>query len=105
MTSNPLRRAGLALGLLLGCVYVIVALLGPNGVPALLAERREVLRMQRANADLEKDRDALRLRVQQLKEDQQTQELAIRGTGKAKANEVIIKVDPPKKPATPQTIP
>lgn len=97
MESNPLRRVSLALGLLLAGVYMIVALLGPNGVPALLAERREVLRMQRVNADLQKDRDELRIRVQQLQDDEQTQELAIRGTGKARRNEVIIKVDPPKK--------
>ncbi len=95
--STIIRRAGLALGLLTAGVYVVVALLGPNGVPALLMQRQDLQVLETQNANLARERDELRYRVGALERDSQTQELEVRRQlGKAKKGEVIIKVDPPK---------
>ena len=95
--STIIRRAGLALGLLTASVYVVVALLGPNGVPALLKQRQNLQVLETQNANLARERDELRYRVDALDRDTQTQELEVRRQlGKAKKGEVIIKVDPPK---------
>jgi cell division protein FtsB len=96
LQSSPIRRAGLALGMLLAGVYVVVVLLGPNGVPALMKQREELVQLQTVNANLAQQRDALKYRVQALEKDAQTQELEVRRQlGKAKKGEYIIKVDPP----------
>jgi cell division protein FtsB len=95
--STIIRRAGLAIGLLTAGVYVVVALLGPNGVPALLKQRQDLQVLETQNANLARERDELRYRVGALERDSQTQELEVRRQlGKAKKGEVIIKVDPPK---------
>ncbi len=95
--STIIRRAGLALGLLTASVYVVVALLGPNGVPALLQQRQSLQILETQNANLARERDELRYRVDALDRDTQTQELEVRRQlGKAKKGEIIIKVDPPK---------
>ena len=95
--STIIRRAGLALGLLTASVYVVVALLGPNGVPALLKQRQNLQVLETQNANLARERDELRYRVDALDRDTQTQELEVRRQlGKAKKGEFIIKVDPPK---------
>ncbi len=95
--SRILRRAGLALGLLTAGVYVVVALLGPNGVPALLKQRADLRQLQAQNANLARERDELKYRVDALDRDAQTQELEVRRQlGKARKGEIIIKVDPPK---------
>jgi len=96
--STFIRRAGLALGLLTASVYAVVVLMGPNGVPALLKQREDLQQLQTENADLARERDELKYRVDALENDAQTQELEVRrGLGKARQGEVIIKVDPPKK--------
>ncbi|MBZ2185357.1 MAG: septum formation initiator family protein [Bryobacter sp.] len=95
--STILRRVGLALGLLTAGVYVVVVLLGPNGVPALLKQRADLRQLQAQNADLARERDELKYRVDALDRDAQTQELEVRRQlGKARKGEIIIKVDPPK---------
>jgi cell division protein FtsB len=96
--STLVRRAGLALGLITAAAYAVVALLGPNGMPALLKQRQELQALQLRNADLARVRDELKYRVDALDRDEQTQELEVRRKlGKAKQGEVIIKVDPPAK--------
>jgi cell division protein FtsB len=95
--STIIRRAGLALGLLTASVYVVVALLGPNGVPALLKQRQDLKVLETQNANLARERDELKYRVDALERDSQTQELEVRRQlGKARKGETIIKVDPPK---------
>ena len=96
--SAILRRAGLALGLLTAGMYVVVALLGPNGVAALRKQRQDLQQLETRNANLAQERDDLLYRVTALQRDSQTQELeARRQLGKAKKGEYIIKVDPPKR--------
>ena len=95
--SAILRRAGLALGLLTAGVYVVVVLLGPNGVTALRKQRQDLQQLETRNANLARERDELMYRVTALEKDSQTQELeARRQLGKAKKGEYIIKVDPPQ---------
>ncbi|WP_080508059.1 FtsB family cell division protein [Bryobacter aggregatus] len=95
--SALIRRAGITLGLLTAGVYVVVALLGPNGVAALRQQRHDLQLLETRNANLARERDELRYRVTALEKDAQTQELeARRQLGKAKKGEFIIKVDPPK---------
>ena len=95
--SALIRRAGLALGLLTAGVYVVVALLGPNGVAALRKQRQDLQQLETRNANLTQQRDDLLYRVNALENDSQTQELEVRRQlGKAKSGETIIKVDPPK---------
>jgi cell division protein FtsB len=95
--STLIRRAGLAIAMLTVSVYVIVALLGPNGVPALLKQREDVKALEAENANLARERDELKYRVTALEKDSQTQELEVRRQlGKARKGEVIIKVDPPQ---------
>ena len=78
-------------------VYVVVALLGPNGVAALRKQRQDLQQLETRNANLTQQRDDLRYRVNALENDSQTQELEVRRQlGKAKSGEYIIKVDPPK---------
>ncbi|MBM3760410.1 MAG: septum formation initiator family protein [Acidobacteria bacterium] len=94
--STILRRAGLALGMLTASVYVVVALLGPNGVPALLKQRQDLKALETQNANLARERDELKYRVDALERDSQTQELEVRRQlGKARKGEIVIKVDPP----------
>lgn len=91
----PFRRAGLILGLMLAAAYVTVALLGPNGVSALVKQREELDSLERDNANLQKIRDELRDNVKALESDKETQELEARGKlGKVKRGEKVIKVDP-----------
>ncbi len=81
---------------MLAGAYVTVALLGPNGVSALVKQRRELDQLERENADLMKMRDELKETARGLQEDRETQELKAReALGKAKRGEVIIKVDTP----------
>lgn len=95
--STLIRRAGLALGLLTASVYVVVALLGPNGVPALMKQRQDLKILETQNANLAREREELRYRVDALERDSQTQELEVRRQlGKARKGEVVIKVDPPQ---------
>ncbi len=95
--STIIRRAGIAIGLLTASVYVVVVLLGPNGVPALMKQRDDLKGLETQNANLARERDELKYRVQALEKDSQTQELEVRRQlGKARKGEVIIKVDPPK---------
>jgi len=94
--STILRRVGLALGMLTASVYVVVALLGPNGVPALLKQRQDLKALETQNANLARERDELKYRVDALERDSQTQELEVRRQlGKARKGEIVIKVDPP----------
>jgi cell division protein FtsB len=96
--STILRRAGLALGMLTASVYVVVALLGPNGVPALLKQRQDLKVLETQNANLARERDELKYRVDALERDSQTQELEVRRQlGKARKGEIVIKVDPPQR--------
>lgn len=105
LQSTPIRKAGAVLAFLCFGVFVVVALFGPNGVPALLAQRAKVNEMARQNAELTKERDDLRYRVKALENDAQTLELEARTKlGVAKKDETIVKVDQPGKEAPkPQT--
>lgn len=91
---SPIRKAGAALAFLCFGTFVVVALFGPNGVPALLQLRTQVQAKSQQNAELVKKRDELRYRVKALESDAQTLELEARKKlGVAKKGETIVKME------------
>jgi len=73
-----LRNAGyvIAAGTLTICA--LIALRGPQGVPALMEKRKEIRSLQEQNADLSKENEQKRDRIQRLRDSQAEQELEIR---------------------------
>ena len=73
-----LRKSGyLTLGILIA-VCTLIALRGPQGVPALMEKRREIQLLQEQNADLQKLNEMKRDRISRLESSQAEQEMEIR---------------------------
>lgn len=95
-----LRNTGLAAAVLLLGVYALVALRGPQGVPALLEKREEIVRLQEQNATLQREIERKRERIRILMEQPEQQELEIRKQlNLGKEGETIFFL--PEKPARP----
>ena len=73
-----LRKAVYSFVVLCGVAYAFVSLQGPNGIPALLARRREINRYEQDNARLERQISLRRERIQRLANDPAEQEKEIR---------------------------
>jgi cell division protein FtsB len=58
--------------------YATIMLRGPQGLSALEEKRQEIRTLEEQNADLERDIEAKRQRIELLKNDPHTQELEIR---------------------------
>ncbi len=58
--------------------YATIMLRGPQGLSALSEKHREIRQLQEQNANLERDIQAKRERIEHLKRDPNTQELEIR---------------------------
>jgi cell division protein FtsB len=76
--KNWFRRTVVAAALIVGCAYGIVALRGPQGLPALMEKRREVERLQEQNATLAREIQMKRERITRLMTSSSEQELEIR---------------------------
>ncbi len=76
--KSSLRTAASVLAILLIGTYGVVALRGPQGVPALLEKQREIRRLQEQNTDLQRDVQAKRLRIDRLKHSPSEQQNEIR---------------------------
>jgi cell division protein FtsB len=72
-----LRAGGMALLLLCG-FYVFLTLRGPHGIPAVLDKRHEIRELQERNADLVRENQLRRERIQRLAHSPTEQELEIR---------------------------
>ena len=72
-----LRAGGMALLLLAG-FYVFLTLRGPHGIPAVIEKRREIRELQVRNADLVRENQLRRERIQRLASNPTEQELEIR---------------------------
>lgn len=96
--GHMLRKTGylIAAGALLVCG--LIALRGPQGVPALMEKRKEIRFLQEQNADLSKENEQKRDRIQRLRDSQAEQELEIRKRLKlVRPGETsFILPDPPK---------
>ena len=73
-----LRKTGYLTLFVMIAVFAVIALRGPQGIPALLEKRREIQVLQEQNADLQKENERKRERIVRLNESQAEQELEIR---------------------------
>jgi cell division protein FtsB len=73
-----LRKSGylVAVAFLGLCAFVILR--GPQGMPSLVAKRREIQALQEQNADLQSQIERKRSRIERLKTSEAEQELEIR---------------------------
>lgn len=60
------------------CAYAIVALRGPQGMPALLEKRRAIKELQEQNANLSRELTLKKERIHRLQTNTSEQELEIR---------------------------
>jgi cell division protein FtsB len=72
------RRAGYTVALGLAVVYGLMALRGPQGLPALLEKRREIRQLQEQNAAMAVEIERRKERIQRLEQNTTEQEMEIR---------------------------
>jgi cell division protein FtsB len=72
------RRAGFIIIFTLIAIYGLVALRGPQGIPALLEKRREVRQLEERNAALAAEIERRRERIRRLEQNASEQEMEIR---------------------------
>ena len=77
MTSS-VARLGYAVAVLVAASYAFVTLRGPQGIPALIQKQKEIRTLEKENADLAREIELRRKRIQRLREDESEQELEIR---------------------------
>ena len=75
---SKLRTTVYVLALLLIGAYGVVALRGPQGIPALLGKQQEIRRLQEHNTDLARDVQHMRERIERLKHSPSEQQKVIR---------------------------
>ena len=93
-----LRKSGYLTVIALVAVCALIALRGPQGVPALVEKRKEIQVLQEQNADLQKDNERRRDRIVRLQVSGAEQELEIRNRLKLlrKGETSFILPDQPK---------
>ena len=72
------RRAGYSVALALVLIYGLVALRGPQGIPALLDKRREIRQLEEQNAAMAAEIERRKDRIQRLQQNTTEQEMEIR---------------------------
>lgn len=76
--SRVILRPLAALAALVGlAAYATIMLRGPQGLSALEEKRRQIRVLEEENADLQRDLDAKKHRIERLKNDPKTQEVEI----------------------------
>ena len=76
--KSTLRTAVFILAFLLIGAYGVVALRGPQGIPALIEKQQEIRRLQEHNTDLQRDVQRMRERIDRLKHSPSEQQMEIR---------------------------
>lgn len=76
--STAVRRAAYTAALGLMALYGYVALTGSQGIPALRAKWTEIRQLEEENANLKRDNEYKKGRIERLKNDPAEQELEIR---------------------------
>jgi len=75
----PFLRPLAAIAALAGLgAYATIMLRGPQGLSALSEKHREIRALEEQNANLQRDNDAKRLRIDRLQHDASAQELEVR---------------------------
>ena len=76
--STAVRRTAYSAVLAIMAVYGYLALQGPQGVPALRQKLGEIRQLEEENANLQRDNQYKKERIERLKNDPKEQELEIR---------------------------
>jgi cell division protein FtsB len=93
-----LVKATYAATVLCGVVYAFVVLQGPNGIPGLMAKRREVRELEQITQKMHREIEEKQQRIQRLEQNPAEQEFEIRQRLKlAKPGEKIYIIDENKK--------
>lgn len=96
---------GWSLAVVITCVYAVVVLRGPQGIPALIEKWDEVRRLEQENADLQSKIREKRERIKELKEKDSTLEMELRKDllqMKPGEKTLILPETPASTPAEPQ---
>ena len=72
------RRLAFSIAFILLGVYGYLTLSGPQGIPALMAKRREIRQLEEENANLIRENELKRDRIRKLHEKPSEQDLEIR---------------------------
>jgi cell division protein FtsB len=93
-----LRKSGYLTVVVMVAICALIALRGPQGIPALMEKRKEIRLLQEQNADLQKDNERRRDRIVRLQVSGAEQELEIRNRLKLlrKGETSFILPDQPK---------
>jgi cell division protein FtsB len=75
---SVLKKVGYLAIVAMGGLYVYLAMNGPHGIPALLEKRRQIRAMQEENADLKREIQQKRERIDRLRDNPEEQEMEIR---------------------------
>ena len=76
--STAVRRVVYSAALVVMAIYGYVALRGPQGIPALRQKWTEIRQLEEENANLQRDNQYKKERIERLKNDPSEQELEIR---------------------------
>jgi len=72
------RRIGYAVLLTMIAVFVFLEITGPRGIPSLVEKRHRIRALQKANAELARENQARRERIERLESDPAAQEIEVR---------------------------
>src|SRR5579862_4708988 len=78
LMRNPALKIAYAIVVLSGVAYAFVSLEGPNGIPALLAKRRQVAEYERQNEQILRENTQKQQRIERLENNPVEQEMEIR---------------------------
>ena len=76
--SSSLRTLAFVIAFLLIGAYGVVALRGPQGIPALLDKQQQIRRLQETNTDLQREIQRKKERIERLKHSPSEQQMEIR---------------------------
>jgi len=100
MLERSARRIAYVAVFAMLAAYGVIALKGPQGIPALLAKHREIRQLQEQNANLARELERRRERIERLKESPSEQDMEIRKQLKLQkpGETTFILPDAPKNP-------
>ncbi len=86
---RPLAAVAALAGL---AAYATIMLRGPQGISALTEKRHEIQRLEEQNANLQRDLEAKKQRIERLKNDPTTQELELEKLGLVHKDDTQFKI-------------
>lgn len=99
-------RPLVALAALMGLgAYATIMLRGPQGISAWTEKRRQIRAMEEQNANLQRDIDLKKERIEKLKNDPSTQELELEKLGLLHKNDTQFKITGRRSPTPPSESP